>query len=285
MSTKQEWYNYYMSLGTYQPSSAEYIAGIMSSQGKDISTITQTAPIEDNRYLMTQSQLIEQNYRQQVLGEDEETAITNVLNRETSGLRTPGIENPYISFTQDPIETLESSLIIHGMDPAEAEDLAEKELGEISEEDLRSITRDDILEVSEKEGSKASESTKKETDILSFLNNLLTTNESTSSSPNLSQLATTKSQLNPVQMLAMKLQNIDKDLAEWIWNMSELPLEQIAEQVEFRYNLSLANQYERRNYNGMGLQKLQNPKKLYRKKKYPKNYSQSSVSSRYPERY
>lgn len=115
-------------------------------------------------------------------------------------------------------------------------------------------------------------------DITSFLESLLSQNESQSIAPDLTEQALiSKQSLNDIEILALKIKPANPELALSIMNMSQLPKKQVFDILSFWYDLALAQsqiQGERRNYNGMGIQKPKN----FRKK--AKNYKKANRNFR-----
>lgn len=95
--------------------------------------------------------------------------------------------------------------------------------------------------------------------LLDFLNGLLGGIPQASSTPALDEniAGVDTGELNDIQMIAMKVKVINPAMAQELWNMANLPIEQVLEQYTFRYNLSLAISGERRESNGIRLQKKQ----------------------------
>lgn len=117
-------------------------------------------------------------------------------------------------------------------------------------------------------------------DLQTFLESLLAQNAIVDSpTPQLDTNMSNKSNLNDIQMIAMKVKSLNPKAAEELWNMSNLPLDQILEIYTFRYDLSLQIQQERSKYYGMGLQN-KNKKRLY-KKSYRTSYSSQNKKRLY----
>lgn len=122
-------------------------------------------------------------------------------------------------------------------------------------------------------------------EIMNFLSNLLAGNSQNVESgivPGIDDFIDSSHELNEIQMLAMKVKSLNPMAAKELWNMSNLPKEQILEVYHFRYELSLAtpNTRERRQNNyGMGIQRkapykkrIQSQKRKRLQKRYAKSF-------------
>lgn len=81
-------------------------------------------------------------------------------------------------------------------------------------------------------------------EIMNFLSNLLAGNSSNVESgivPGIDDFIDNSHELNEIQMLAMKVKSLNPTAAKELWNMSNLPKQQILEVYHFRYELSLAS--------------------------------------------
>lgn len=112
-----------------------------------------------------------------------------------------------------------------------------------------------------------------ESKILDFLQGLLSEGVD-SSQASLPMESDIGGELNDIQMLAMKVKVLNPQAGQELWNMSNLPKQQIMELYQFRYDVCLATnmQGRRQNY-GMGLQR----KRAFRKKASKRR----SIQSRY----
>lgn len=112
--------------------------------------------------------------------------------------------------------------------------------------------------------------------VLEFLQGLLDEEEDTVSEPDLDIDVSDQNQLNAIQMIAMKVKAINPELAQELWNMSNLPLNQLIEVFNFRYDLCLSSNFNERS-NQYGIRK-----KVFRKKSQ-KFQPRKRIQKRYAE--
>lgn len=112
-----------------------------------------------------------------------------------------------------------------------------------------------------------------EASILGFLQDLLSQGNpnSVGDMPMESDIGM-EAELNPIQMLAMKVKTLNPMAGQELWNMANLPLKQIIELYSFRYDICLAsNNRERRPNYGI---RLQRPKAFRKgRKRIQKRYA------------
>lgn len=100
---------------------------------------------------------------------------------------------------------------------------------------------DDIAETKQEEINKEDPSSGGNPSIVDWLNSLMTENSDGILTPSLDAMPLPDgNELSKIQLIAMKIKSINPTLAQELWNMSTLPIKQIIEVFNFRYDVALS---------------------------------------------